>query len=61
MAKFSIGDIVDEPKGRSSGVIVAVFTTTDGELMYAVDHEGELQFPSETSLVMHKRPNPRYS
>jgi hypothetical protein len=60
MAKFSIGEVVDQPKGHS-GVIVAVFTTTDGELRYAVDHEGELQFPSETSLVLHKNPDPRHS
>jgi len=60
MAKFAIGDVVDQPRGHT-GVIVAVFTTNDGELRYAVDHEGALQFPLETGLVPHKDPRPRHS
>ena len=60
MAKFAIGDVVDQTKGRA-GVIVAVFTTNDGELRYAVDNEGALQFPLETSLVPHQEPRPRHS
>ena len=39
MPKFAIGDIVDNDKSNT-GVIVAVFTTTNGELRYAVEHEG---------------------
>jgi hypothetical protein len=52
MPKFAIGDIVDKDK-RNIGVVVAVFTTVDGELRYAVENEGSLQFPLETELVPH--------
>jgi hypothetical protein len=60
LAKFAIGDLVDQTKGHS-GVIVAVFTTNDGELRYAVDSEGAIEFPLETSLVPHQEPKPRHS
>ena len=53
MAKFAIGDVVDQTKGHT-GVIVAIFTTYDGELRYAVDSDGALEFPLETSLVPHE-------
>ena len=43
MAKYAIGDVVDQKKGHT-GVIVAIFTTNDGELRYAVDSEGALAF-----------------
>jgi len=59
MAKFSIGDVVDQTKGQT-GVIVAVFTTYDGELRYAVDSDGALEFPLEASLVPHKDTTPRH-
>lgn len=52
MAKFAIGDAVDQNRS-GSGVVVAVFTTTDGDLRYAIDHEGVLQFAMESSLVPH--------
>ena len=50
MPKFAIGDTVTKGK-KSTGKIVAVFTTVDGELRYAVEHEGALQFILETDLL----------
>jgi hypothetical protein len=52
MAKFAIGDSVS--KGQNTGKVVAVFTTTDGELRYAVEDDGALQFILETELVPHQ-------
>jgi hypothetical protein len=52
MPKFAIGDVVDRDKS-DTGIIVAIFTTTDGELRYAVENEGTLQFVLETELVPH--------
>jgi hypothetical protein len=57
MAKFAIGDIV--AKGNNNtGKVVAVFSTVDGELRYAVENEGALQFVLETELVPYQ-PQPR--
>ena len=57
MAKFAIGDTV--AKGKSnSGKVVAVFTTVDGELRYAVENEGALQFVLEAELVPYQ-PQPQ--
>jgi hypothetical protein len=57
MAKFAIGDIV--AKGNNNtGKVVAVFTTVGGELRYAVENEGALQFVLETELVPYQ-PQPR--
>ena len=53
MPKFTIGDIVDQDKDNT-GVIVAVFTTNDGELRYAVENEGALQFVLEAELISHQ-------
>jgi hypothetical protein len=50
MPKFAIGDVVEKDKSNT-GVIVAVFTTSNGELRYAVEHEGALEFILETELV----------
>jgi hypothetical protein len=50
MAKFAIGDAVAQGK-TSTGEIVAIFTTVDGVLRYAIEHEGALQFFLETELV----------
>ena len=49
MAKFAIGDTVS--KGKNIGRVVAVFTTIDGELRYAVEDDGALQFILETELT----------
>ena len=57
MAKFSLGDVVNRGKS-STGKVVAVYTTADGELRYAVEHEGTLQFVLESELTQHQ-PQPR--
>jgi hypothetical protein len=56
MAKFAIGDSV--ARGKSTGKVVAIFTTTDGELRYAVENEGALQFVMENELSAY-RPHER--
>ena len=43
MAKYAIGDVVKKNKG-GSGVVRAIFKTLAGELCYAVEHEGALDF-----------------
>jgi hypothetical protein len=56
MSKFMIGDKVDNATGNhESGVVVAVFSTDDGNFRYAVDMEGygALQFLTEERLVVH--------
>lgn len=58
MPKFAIGDKVDEAAGdHEGGVVVAVFSTDDGNFRYAVDMEGygALQFLTEERLVVHPR------
>jgi hypothetical protein len=49
MAKFAIGDSVS--KGKTTGKVVAIFTTADGELRYAVEDDGALEFILETELT----------
>jgi hypothetical protein len=49
MAKYAIGDVVKKDTG-SSAVVRAVFTTMDGELRYAVENEGALDFVEEARL-----------
>jgi hypothetical protein len=50
MAKFAIGDKVAKDKDHS-GKVAAVFTTAEGQLRYAVESEGALQFLLEVELV----------
>jgi hypothetical protein len=50
MAKFAIGDVVKKDKG-GSGVVRAIFTTMAGDLCYAVEHEGALDFVEEARLL----------
>lgn len=57
MAKFAIGDLVTKGK-TNTGKVVAVFTTVDDELRYAVEQDGALQFVLETELVPYQ-PQPR--
>jgi hypothetical protein len=53
MAKFAIGDYV--AKGKSStGKVVAIFTTTEGNLRYAVENDGALQFILENELAPYQ-------
>jgi hypothetical protein len=49
MAKYAIGDIVKKNNG-GSGVVQAIFKTLAGELCYAVEHEGALDFVEEAKL-----------
>jgi len=49
MAKFAIGDVVRKDKGRT-GTDRAIFTTMAGELCYAVEHEGAVDFVEEAKL-----------
>jgi hypothetical protein len=56
MSKFAIGDRVDKATDDQEGcVVVAVFSTDDGNFRYAVDMEGygALQFLTEEKLVVH--------
>ena len=56
MSKFAIGDKVDKATDdHKGGVVVAVFSTDDGNFRYAVDMEGygALQFLTEERLVVH--------
>jgi hypothetical protein len=49
MTKYVIGDIVTKSNGRS-GVVRAIFKTMAGELCYAVEHEGAVDFVEEAKL-----------
>ena len=49
MANFAIGDVVNKDKGRT-GTVRAIFTTMAGELCYAVEHEGAVDFVEEAKL-----------
>jgi hypothetical protein len=49
MAKYAIGDVVKKNNGRR-GVVRAIFTTMAGELCYAVENEGALDFVEEVKL-----------
>jgi hypothetical protein len=55
MAKFAIGDVVRKTKG-GDGVVRAIFTTRDGELTYAVEKEGALDFVDEDKLSHQREP-----
>ena len=49
MARYAIGDVVKKNNGRS-GVVRAIFKTMAGELCYAVEHEGAVDFVEEAKL-----------
>ena len=49
MAKYAIGAIVKKSNGRI-GVVRAIFKTMAGELCYAVEHEGAVDFVDEAKL-----------
>jgi hypothetical protein len=56
MAKFAVGEIVDNAADyHESGTVVAIFPTVDDQFRYAVDMEGygALQFFAEEKLVVH--------
>jgi hypothetical protein len=50
MAKYAIGDVVKKNNGRS-GVVRAIFKTFAGDLCYAVENEGSLDFVEEAQVV----------
>ena len=50
MPKFAIGDPV-EKDANEKGVVVAIFTTNDGELRYAVESDGAVEFVLENRLA----------
>jgi hypothetical protein len=56
MAKYAIGDVVKKDNGRSA-VVRAIFTTMDGELRYAVENEGALDFVEEARLTASPKTN----
>ncbi len=49
MTRFAIGDVVIKDK-RTSVIIRAIFTTVEGQLRYAVENEGALEFIDEARL-----------
>jgi len=56
MAKFAIGEKVDNAANdHEGGIVIAVFPTVEGNFRYAVDTEGygTLNFFSEEKLVLH--------
>lgn len=56
MPRFAVGEMVDKTTDdRSQGIVVAVFSTTDGSYQYVIDTEGygALQFVIEDRLVAH--------
>ncbi len=55
MAKFALGDVVRKAKG-GDGVVRAIFTTREGELTYAVEKEGALDFVDEDKLSLQPEP-----
>jgi hypothetical protein len=52
MEKFAIGDFV--ARGKVAGKVAAVFITTEGQLRYAIESDGALQFALETELVRYQ-------
>ena len=49
MAKYAIGDVVAKDN-KSSVVVRAIFTTVEGQLRYAIEIEGALDFVEEGRL-----------
>ena len=56
MAKYAIGDVVTKDK-KSSVVVRAIFTTVEGQLRYAVESEGALNFVEEDRLSPSPKSN----
>ena len=50
MANFKLGQFVSKDKGGTA-IVRAIFTTKEGELMYAVEREGALDFIPESRLL----------
>jgi hypothetical protein len=56
MAKYAIGDVVTKDN-KSSVVVRAIFTTVEGQLRYAVESEGALNFVEEDRLSPSPKSN----
>jgi hypothetical protein len=56
MAKYAIGDVVTK-NNKSSVVVRAIFTTVEGQLRYAVESEGALDFVEEDRLSPSPKSN----
>ena len=56
MAKYAIGDVVAKDN-KSGGVVRAIFTTVEGQLRYAVESEGALNFVEEDRLSPSPKSN----
>ena len=50
MANFKLGELVKKDKGGTA-IVRAIFTTKEGELMYAVERDGALDFIPERRLL----------
>ena len=50
MANFKLGELVKKDKGGTA-IVRAIFTTKEGELMYAVERDGALDFIPERRLI----------
>ena len=50
MANFKLGELVKKDKGGTA-IVRAIFTTKEGELMYAVGRDGALDFIPESRLL----------
>jgi hypothetical protein len=50
MANFKLGQFVSKDKGGTA-IVRAIFTTKEGELMYAVERDGVLDFIPERRLL----------
>jgi hypothetical protein len=56
MARYAIGDVVTK-NNKSSVVVRAIFTTVEGQLRYAVESEGALDFVEEDRLSPSPKSN----
>jgi hypothetical protein len=50
MANFKLGELVKKDKGGTA-IVRAIFTAKEGELMYAVERDGALDFIPERRLL----------
>jgi len=56
MVLVSATVVGERDNNGGDGVVRAIFTTKDGELTYAVEKEGALDFVDETELLLQRKP-----
>jgi hypothetical protein len=56
MAKYTVGDVVTKDT-KGSVVVRAIFTTIEGQLRYAVEDDGALDFIEEARLSPSPKSN----